>query len=136
MAGQVKIPFPALTGGSALALLAVNTSTRAYGADGKQLEGVVGDPRVEVAVLDTLDRFSVTVKSLDAAIASITEDQIAESLKARQYIYVELTNAFAAPYAARSGFGVSYSVKAESAKIATTAQTAPQGFGRSPKLTT
>jgi hypothetical protein len=136
MAGQVKIPFSALTGGSALALLAVNTNTRAYAPDGKQLEGVTGDPRVEVAVLDTLDRFSVTVKALDAAIATVTEEQISESLKSRQYILVEFMNASAAPYAARSGFGVAYSVKADSAKIATPTQTASQGFGRSPKPTT
>lgn len=124
---QVKIPFAALTAGSVLALMAVNTSTKAYGPDGKPLEGVTGEPKIEVCALDTLDRFVVTVKTLDTGIASVTEEQIAVSLKARQYINVELAGAFASPYAARSGFGVSYSVKADSAKIAT----APaMGFGK------
>jgi len=130
MATQVKIPFAALTSGSALALMSVNTNTRAYGADGSVIEGVTGDPRIEVAVLDTLDRFSVTVKSVDAALAAVTEEQIAQSLKTRQYISIELTSAFASPYAARSGYGVSYSVKADGAKIVTPTQTP---FSKSPK---
>jgi hypothetical protein len=131
MANQVKIPFAALTAGSVLALMAVNTQTRAYAADGKLLEGVTGDPRLEVCVMDTLDRFSITVKTLDAGLAGVTEEQITTALKSRQYINVELVNAFAAPYAARSGFGVSYSVKADSAKIATAP--AVLGFGKPAK---
>jgi hypothetical protein len=132
LAAQVKIPFAALTAGSILALMAVNTNTRAYAADGKLLEGVTGDPRLEVCSLDTLDRFSVTVKSLDAGLAGVTEEQITASLKNRQYISVELVNAFASPYAAKSGFGVSYSVKADSAKIAK-APAPAMGFGKPAK---
>jgi hypothetical protein len=132
MANQVKIPFNALTAGSALALMSVNTQTRAYGADGNVIEGITGDPKIEVCVLDSLDRFSVTVKTLDAAIAGVTEEQITQSLKARKYISVELVGAFASPYAARSGFGVSYSVKADAAKIAT-APAAAAGFPKASK---
>jgi hypothetical protein len=113
--------------------MAVNTNTRAYAPDGKQLDGVTGDPKIEVCVLDTLDRFTITVKSLEAAIAAVTEEQITESLKTRQYINIELTNAYASPYAARSGFGVAYSVKADAAKIAPPVQPVSQGFGRPPK---
>lgn len=131
MASQVKIPFAALTNGSNLILMSVNTNTRAYAPDGKVLEGVNGEPKIEIAVLDTLDRFTVTVKSLDAALAGVTEEQITQSLKTRRYIAVELVNAVASPYAAKSGFGVSYSVKADAAKIATASATAG-GFPKSP----
>lgn len=132
MANQVKIPFNALTNNSVLALMSVNTNTRAYAADGKLLEGVTGDPKLEICVLDTLDRFTVTVKTLDAGIAGVTEEQITASLKNRQYINVELVNAFASPYASKSGFGVSYSVKADSAKIVTAPATLG-GFGKPAK---
>jgi hypothetical protein len=133
MANQVKIPFGALTSGSSIALLAVNTNTRAYAPDGKVIEGVIGDPRLEIAVLDTLDRFTVTVKSLNAAIAGVTEEQITASLKSRQYIGVELVNAMASPFLARFGFGVSYSVKADATKIATAPTPALGGFGKPAK---
>ena len=134
MAAQVKIPFNALTAGSVLALMSVNTNTKAYAPDGKSLEGVTGDPRLEIAVLDTLDRFTVSVKSVDAALAGVTEEQITQSLKARRYISIELVNAFASPYASKSGFGVSYSVKADSAKVATAKQApAVEGFGKPAK---
>jgi hypothetical protein len=134
MAASVKIPFDALTSGSVLALLNVNTATRVYGADGKAVEGVVGDPKIEVAVMDSLDRFTVSVKSLDAGLAAVTAEQIETSLKTRNYINVELTNAFSTPFPARTGFGVTYSTKADSARIAT----APQpmaGFDSFPKPT-
>lgn len=136
MATQVKIPFSALVAGSSLALMSVNLKTRAYDAAGNPIDGAVGEPKIEIVVLDTLDRFTVTVKTLDAALAGVTEEQIAQSLKTRQYIYVELTNAFASPYAARSGFGVSYSVKADAAKIATApVQAGLGGFGKAPSKT-
>ena len=125
---QVKIPFDALVANSDLALVAVNTNTKAYSKDGGILEGVTGDPRLEVCVLDTLDRFNITAKTLDAALAGVTEEQITQSLKSRSYILVELSGAFASPYAAKSGFGVNYSVKADSAKIAPAP--AATGFGK------
>ena len=132
MANQVKIPFDALTAGSVLALMSVNTKTRAYGADGNVIEGAVGEPKIEIAVLDTLDRFTVTVKSLDAGLAGVTEEQIMQSLKNRQYINVELVGAFASPYASKTGFGVNYSVKADGAKIAP-APAPAMGFGKPAK---
>jgi len=130
-----KIHFRALTADSDTALVSINTNTRAYGADGKPIEGVKGDPKIEICVMDTLDRFIVTVKALDPALMSITEEQITASLKSRQYINVELSNAFATPYAAQSGRGVAYSVKADSAKIAATFPTTmpappPGGIGK------
>lgn len=132
MAAQVKIPFSALTAGSVLVLMSVNTNTRAYGTDGNVIEGAKGDPKIEIVALDTFDRFSIAVKSIDAALAGITEEQIAASLKARKYINIELANAVASPYAARSGFGVSYSVKADAAKIAA-APAQAVGFGKPAK---
>ena len=139
MATQVKIPFSALITGSQLALMSINVRTRAYGADGNVLEGAVGDPKISVCVLDCLEHFSISVKSLDASLASVTEEQITKSLKNRQYIFVELQDAYATPYAARSGYGVAYSVKAESAKIASpiaAATPANVGFGKPTKPAT
>jgi len=135
MAGQVKFSFAALTAGSALALMSVNTNTRTYATDGKIIEGVTGDPRLEVCVMDTLDRYSVTAKTVDVAIASMIDEQIIQSLKNRQYIYIELENAYASPYVPRSGFGVAYSVKADAARIASAQTQAPamSGFGKPPK---
>jgi hypothetical protein len=112
-----KIPFPALTGNSPLALLGVNMNTRLYNSDGKVVEGEKGDPKVEVAALDTLERYAIAVKDLDSALAKVTEEQISSSLRSRRYILIELDNALATPYTARSGFGISYSVKADSAAI-------------------
>lgn len=124
-----KIPFSALTAGSPLVLLSVNTSTRAYGADGKPIENAVGEPKIEVCALDSLVHFTVTVKTLDSTLAKITEEQIGQSLKTRKYVLVELSNALASPYAARSGFGVNYSVKADSAKFVQSKPAPPMNNG-------
>jgi hypothetical protein len=112
-----KIPFPALTGNSQIALLSVNMNTRKYGGDGKVIDGERGDPKIEVVALDSLERYTISVKALDSALTKITDEQIALSLKSRRYILVELSDALATPYTARSGFGINYSVKADSAAI-------------------
>ena len=115
---QAKIPFAALTNDSELVVVSVNTQTRAYGPDGKVIEGAVGSPKLEVCALNTLDRYNVTVLSLEPALAAMTDAQITQSLISRQYIFVELVDAFATPFPARNGFGVSYSVRATSASKA------------------
>lgn len=131
MATAVKIPFSALISGSPLVLLSVNVNTKSYDANGKVNEGVAGEPKIEVAALDSFDRFTITVKTLDSTLAKITEEQITQSLKSRRYIAIELVNGYATPYAARSGFGVSYSVKADSAKlVAQATQAGMAGVGK------
>lgn len=115
---QVKIPFGAISNNSDLALIAVNASPRAYGKDGKIIEGATGSPRIEIAIMNTLERFNVTCEKIDPAITAITAKEIEGSLQARNYYMVEFENAVATPYSARSGFGISYSVKADSVKLA------------------
>lgn len=122
------IPLTALTGDSELALISVKTNTRKYSPDGTPIEGQAGDPRLEVVVMNTLEKQSVSVKTLPTEIANISPEQIEKALQTRQYILIEFDNATASPYANRSGFGVSYSVKAESARLikATSPTTAPK----------
>lgn len=138
MAQLTKIPFAALTDNSILILRGINTNTRAYGSDGKPIDGVKGEPKIEIAVLDTLDHFTVTCKTLEATLAAVTEEQVAASLKSRKYICIALDDAFAKPRAASGGYGVVYSVKADSARIATPKPAAPTpaDLGKTAKTTT
>lgn len=122
---KANIPLTALVGASELVLTSVNTNTRKFGADGKAIEGQVGDPRIEIVVMDSLEKQSVSVKALPPELANLTPQQIEETLRTRKYILLDFVNAVATPYANRSGFGISYSVKADSARIAKAPATPP-----------
>ena len=115
----MKIPLDALVGTSDLALTSVNTKTRAYGADGKVIDGATGDPKLAFTVMNSLESQSVSVKSLAPEIARLTPEQIEQSLRSRKYICLEFVNATATPYVNKSGF-VSYSIKADEARLAST----------------
>jgi hypothetical protein len=117
------LPLNALIGQSEVVLTGVNLNTRAYDAEGNVLEGKVGEPRLEVCVMDELEKQTVTVKTLPPEIANLTAKQIEESLRTRKYILVDFINAIAKPYANKSGYGISYSIRADSAKIVKPAAT-------------
>jgi len=115
---KVKIPFSALTADSALALVSVNTNTKMYGADGKPLDGVKGNPKVEVCALDSLTRFTVSVNTVSSDIAALTEADIEASLQSREYYCAQFSqDAYANPYPNKSGYGVTYSIKALSVEL-------------------
>ena len=113
------MPLDIRTGGSELALTSVNATPPVY-VDGKRVDGVTGDPKIEFVILDTFEQQGATVKALAPELTSITPEQIEESLETRKYIMLEFTNGTAKPYVKTEIGGRSkilYSVKADSVRI-------------------
>ncbi|GHU94751.1 hypothetical protein FACS1894208_06360 [Clostridia bacterium] len=118
-----RIPFRALTEDAPLAVVSEKLNPPIYEA-GQKVENKVGDPKVEVVDLGTFARYKVTVKRLESSLAKLTEEEITEANRSRNYIIVDFDEAFATPYADKSGWGIAYSVKADAAHIVKTNKTA------------